>query len=86
LWLEGYNPNLATDSQGQTLSPEKTYNFDYQSMAFSQHLNGVFNAVHIKLLRIAAAKRPDLLQKVQTKQENIEQTNQLIKTIIKYHN
>jgi DNA repair protein RecO (recombination protein O) len=52
LRLSGHAPNLTTDSSGQKLTPDQSYTFDFDSMAFSPRPNGKSAAAHIKALRL----------------------------------
>jgi len=52
LRLAGHAPNLTTDSNGQKLMSDQAYNFDFDSMAFSERPAGKFTAAHIKALRL----------------------------------
>jgi len=52
LRLSGSSPDLATDTDGQPLTAAMTYNFDFDSMAFTPHTAGHFTAGHIKVLRL----------------------------------
>lgn len=84
LWVEGHAPNLANDTQKQALAPDKAYNFNYEAMAFEVSPSGVFNASHIKLLRIAMAKSPKTLSKVIVDAKRLEQTLGLLKSMQNY--
>ncbi len=52
LRLSGSSPNLATDADGERLTADQTYTFDFDSMAFVKHSAGNFSATHIKVLRL----------------------------------
>jgi DNA repair protein RecO (recombination protein O) len=52
LRLGGHAPNLRTDTSGQTLTPDQTYDFDHDAMAFTPRSKGAFTADHIKFLRL----------------------------------
>ena len=52
LRLSGSSPNLATDTDGDTLQPSGNYRFDFDSMAFAAHPTGSFTAAHIKVMRL----------------------------------
>ncbi len=50
--ITGRTPNLATDADGQPLTSDRTYLFDFENMAFNVRANAPFMANHIKLLRL----------------------------------
>jgi DNA repair protein RecO len=52
LRLAGHTPNLQTDTAGQKLAADQTYNFDFDAVAFAPHTEAKFTAAHIKLLRL----------------------------------
>ncbi len=53
LKLLGQAPNLRNDTTGKPLQGEKLYHFEVDRMGFTEHPEGVYNADHIKLLRLA---------------------------------
>jgi DNA repair protein RecO (recombination protein O) len=59
LRLSGSSPNLATDCNGQTLTADALYNFDFDNMSFATHPAARFSASHIKVLRLLF-NMPDL--------------------------
>lgn len=66
LALGGHAPNLQTDTTGQKLSAEQTYNFSFDDMSFAMHDRGRFKAAHIKLLRLlCSSTEPSVLAQVQ---------------------
>lgn len=73
LWVQsqllsqaGHSPNLVTDTNGDNLSADQKYNFDYDQVAFAPHETGHFAADHIKLLRICfSANPPKVINQVQ---------------------
>ena len=81
LWLEGRAPNVASDTAKQPLDPSKTYNFNYDSMAFELSGSGQYNAGHIKLLRISAAKSPKPLSMVIADEKRLLSAAGLVKNI-----
>lgn len=62
--LLGHGLNLATDREGAKLAADKTYQFDFVENAFYLNERGRFTTPHIKLLRLAAAKNPVVLQHI----------------------
>lgn len=64
LGLLGRGLNVASDVTSKPLQPDVRYDFDFAQDAFYIHKNGRFAANHIKLLRLASAKTPVVLQNV----------------------
>lgn len=52
LRLDGYTPNLLTDTGGAGLEAAKSYEFSFDSSSFIVNPNGPFTANHIKFLRL----------------------------------
>lgn len=77
LTLAGHQPNVAsaeTSSDG--------YIFDYESMSFVDHPSGVYNARHIKLLRlIFASAKPAVLTKVADYEQYIGELQLLLRNL-----
>lgn len=66
LALGGHAPNLQTDAAGEKLQAGSKYDFSFDSMGFTPHASGRFNADHIKFLRLSfAGNLPQVLAKVQ---------------------
>ena len=64
LRLAGLTPNLITDTEGQRLELERTYNFEYDSVCFTPGQD--FTADHIKVLRLLfSGTSPAVIGKVQ---------------------
>jgi DNA repair protein RecO (recombination protein O) len=83
--LAGHSPNLKTDCEGEKLSEKNNYKFDFDKMCFDieKKEQGIFNANHIKFLRLSfAAAKPQLLHKVQRSKEISGQVAPLIHTIL----
>lgn len=65
LRLGGQAPNLAFDTSGSRLTPDVTYEFSYDDMAFSPRAGGIFGASEIKFLRVGfAGTSPEIIQKI----------------------
>lgn len=79
--LLGHGMNLATDREDARLAADKTYHFDFGENAFFADGRGRFNAEHIKLLRLAAAKNPAVLRQVGGIGEIIEDCLWLLRTL-----
>lgn len=52
LGMAGHEPNLQFDSAGNKLNGESKYNFDINSMCFTENSKGKFGQQHIKLFRL----------------------------------
>ncbi len=52
LKANGHSPNLSSDSSGQKLIETGHYSFDFDRMNFNAQIDGIYNARHIKLLRL----------------------------------
>ena len=64
LRLAGLTPNLITDTEGQRLELERTYNFEYDSVCFTPGQD--FTADHIKVLRLLfSGTSPAVIGKVE---------------------
>lgn len=62
--LLGVGLNLATDAAGDKLVVGETYRFSIDDMAFEKDPRGEYTADHIKLLRVASANNPEIINKV----------------------
>jgi DNA repair protein RecO (recombination protein O) len=83
LKLAGHTPNLKTDTKGNKLELEVTYDFDFDRMQFTQKEQGKFNANHIKFLRLGfAAAKPQILHQVQDCQKISGEVSPLIQAIL----
>ena len=86
LRIAGHTPSLRNDSAGKPLSTDGKYVFSYDDMAFSTHPEGVYQAKHIKFLRLVfSGNKPEILQKVTGVEELIKPTQILIQTILPNH-
>lgn len=83
LRLAGHTPNLRTDTAGNTLSAEQTYNFDSDGMAFIVHQQGRFTPSHIKGLRLLFdGHSVHSLHKVTGLQDSINDVSPLMRTML----
>ncbi len=83
LRLAGHSPNLVTGTNGQKLSSDQTYNFDYDAMSFAPHDKGSFKASNIKALRLLFSQNtPAILYKVQGLNETLPKLMPLIQTML----
>ncbi len=62
--LLGSGLNLKTDINNQPLKIETKYNFDFETSCFAPSDHGKFVADHIKFLRLANQKTPNILGQV----------------------
>lgn len=66
LRLAGHAPNLRTDTEGNSLSVDVTYDFSFDDMTFVPSKSARFNTDTIKVLRLLFGdNKPATLQKVQ---------------------
>jgi DNA repair protein RecO (recombination protein O) len=83
LHLSGHTPNLVTDTSGQKLQPDQSYDFDFDHMAFAPSPRGSFNASHIKFLRLSFADHPaKVLAQVQGSEQFVAATTPLVNTML----
>jgi DNA repair protein RecO len=83
--LAGQSPDLRTDVEGQKLSEDKEYDFDFESMQFrnSKSEQVKYNANQIKLLRLCfASSSPQILHKVQDSKKISGQIVPLIQNLL----
>lgn len=86
LKLAGHMPNLKTDSTGVKLSADKKYHVDFEKMLFEPNEEGSFNANQIKFLRLGfSAKRPNVLNRVNSVLELASATEPIVQTMLKSH-
>ena len=65
LRLGGHSPNLQTDTRGNKLEFNRSYEFSVDAMAFTAANDGPLKASHIKFLRLLfSGVAPNVLQKV----------------------
>lgn len=65
LVLAGHQPELSRDNQGNKLNPAPHYGFDMEAMAFYPSSDGLYEAGHIKLMRLCVQQPLDRLQRVE---------------------
>jgi DNA repair protein RecO (recombination protein O) len=66
LRLAGHTPNLRTDQNGNKLTPDQEYSFDFDKMLFTPDGQDTFNADHIKFLRLGfSPNKPSSLNRIQ---------------------
>lgn len=82
LRLSGHTPNLTSDTNGDKLTPEQGYNFDFEAMTFTPHPHGGMHAPLIKVLRLLFdGHEPIKLQHVQGISEQLANITPLIRTM-----
>ena len=64
LQIMGTGINLVADVRGVPLQPDARYDFNVIEGAFVLTPHGRFGAEHIKYLRLASSKKPDILRQV----------------------
>lgn len=64
LKLQGREPNLHTDQRGAKLVDDELYGFSAEEMCFYSSPNGTFRTEHIKLLRLLASHKSQVLRQV----------------------
>jgi len=83
LRLGGHTPNLRTDTQGNRLEPDLTYDFSFDNAAFAPNPNGRFTANHIKFLRLGFdGNLPQALQHIQGCRQLVQDTAVLVSTMV----
>lgn len=82
--LGGHTPNLETDVAGAKLQADKTYTFDFDSMAFVVNERGKFRADHIKFLRLAfGGHSPKVLAQVQGRDALVASSGPMVQVLTK---
>lgn len=82
LKLAGHSPNLSTDTAGVKLSPDNTYNFDLEKMAFVASPNGRYTPNHIKLLRLSfSLESPIQLANIKDVKDVLDSGSGLVKAL-----
>lgn len=82
----GHSPNLTTDTDGDKLTPDQTYSFDFESMALMPRDNGQFTAAHIKTLRLLFSGHPPQdIHKVQGLSKLLTDLSPLVHTMLTSH-
>jgi DNA repair protein RecO (recombination protein O) len=86
LRLGGSEPNLRSDTNGQSLSAEQRYQFSSADGAFVAAASGQFGAEGIKFLRLVfAGHPPKTLQQVQGLERFLPMCVQLVRSQINQH-
>lgn len=81
--LAGHSPNLKTDTEGNKLEADKTYNFDVEAMTFMPHEKGRYTASHIKTLRLLfSIHTPQDISKVQDIDVLLEAVSPLVRSML----
>ncbi len=86
LRLGGHAPNLQTDTAGQKLDQDKTYNFSVEDMYFAAAERGRYGASHIKFMRLGFASHPaKTLAQVQGGGALADELSPLVATMLQTH-
>lgn len=79
--LLGHGLNVVTDMNGERLSEEARYRYDFDEHAFVVHAAGQFGAEHIKVLRLAIARTPVVLAHVRGVEAVVDECLWLVRGI-----
>lgn len=87
LQLDGYTPNLETDTDGHKLDAAATYTFNFDQAAFIPHPDGgVFAARHIKFLRLGFGPHtPSALAHIQGIGQLVQDVQAIVTTMAASH-
>ncbi|MFO0970787.1 MAG: DNA repair protein RecO [Candidatus Saccharimonadales bacterium] len=83
LKLQGREPNLHTDQRGAKLIDDELYGFSAEEMCFYSSPNGTFRTEHIKLLRLLASHKSQVLRQVKDLSATAKPLETLIEQIAK---
>jgi recombinational DNA repair protein (RecF pathway) len=82
LRLDGKVPNLHTDVSGEQLKLTQQYTFSYDQMTFEQDENGMFDASHIKFLRLSFSQTsPKILSQITALEAMLQACTPLVKNM-----
>jgi len=82
LQILGTGINVAADVQGAALQAEARYDFNFAEGAFALVPSGRFGAEHIKYLRLASVKKPDILRQVSGVDEVLQDCQWLVRRLM----
>ncbi len=87
LRIAGHSPNLQSDTAGNKLAADQTYNFSFDDMSFASTGNadraGHFSANQIKFLRLGfAGHQPKALAHIQDSQTVVDDVMPLVQTML----
>lgn len=86
LRLSGHAPNLRTDTAGNKLQADQSYNFSFDDMSFAVAPAGKFGADHIKLLRLLfEGHTPATLAHVKGSVSLLQQLTPVLQTMRQLH-
>lgn len=83
LKLQGREPNLHTDQGGAKLVDDELYGFSPEEMCFYSSPNGTFRTEHIKLLRLLASHKSQVLRQVKDLSATAKPLETLLEQIAK---
>ncbi|HEX4774849.1 MAG TPA: DNA repair protein RecO [Candidatus Saccharimonadales bacterium] len=82
----GHTPNLVTDTTGQKLTADQSYNFDHDAMALAPNPHGTLGANQIKFLRLLFSQNsPQALNKVQGSNNLTQTCGRLVQQMANFH-
>ncbi len=83
LRLAGHTPDLRTDTAGNKLSPDQTYNFDFDKMHFTPEGRGGFGADHIKFLRLGfSPNTPHALSRIKGADKHVSDLQAIVQSML----
>lgn len=85
LKITGRSVNLEKQVNSKDFAEDKKYNFDFDSMGFSEHSRGQFEPKHIKFLRLLSkVDSPSNLLKVEGAKGMAQELVQVLENCVKY--
>ena len=79
LRIGGHTPNLQTGTNGEKLTPDVSYEFDFENMAFAANSRGNFHVDDVKFLRLLfGGNQPMVLAKVVGNTARVEAIRPLV--------
>lgn len=86
LRIDGFTPNLLTDTSGERLQASATYDFGFEDTSFTLHPEGTFKADDIKFLRLLfSGNSPKLLQQVHGSDDLTVTASPLVQAMLASH-
>lgn len=83
--LSGFTPNLFTDNQDEKLDENSRYNFDLIGMNFIKVVNGRFDSIAIKYLRILFSDSPEKIFYILNDKLDLISIHNLIQSMFERH-
>lgn len=86
LRLAGHTPNLRTDSAGNNLRTDDTFDFSFETMTFQPSKDGRFTPDHVKFLRLLfSGNQPQALAKVGGADSLTQTAEPLVQSMLQAH-